>query len=103
VRVYTNVNKAQGTSTYFAKGYEYVSGYADIDYGSASYNIPIVSPGNTSGYYDYGRIKLSEVPGGDHLAGLCCGINANPISKAAWQFARIHTPRQAYNGARASP
>jgi hypothetical protein len=92
-RFYTNVNGSQGTSPFFATGYEYVSGYAGIDsYGA-------IASSGTGGAYDYGYIKLTSVDGGDHVGGLCCGDQENPISKATWQFARIHTPRQAYNGA----
>lgn len=91
-RFYTNVNNSQGTSPFFAKGYEYVSGYADIASAGAHFN-------TTTNLYDYGYVQLAPTTGGDHLAGLCCGDMENPISKGAWHFARIHTPMQAYNGA----
>ncbi len=68
-----------------ATSYEYVSGYTKIlSSGLAS---------AVSGQYLYGYIKLWDTT--DKKAGLT--VNVNPISKAAWQFGRLHTPRLVYD------
>lgn len=66
------------------QGNEYVSGYADglKDYGYA----PAVN-----GFHEYGYVQFNFVHVDDN------GRNVNPVSKAALQFARVNTPRQAYN------
>ena len=60
------------------KNYEYVSGYVGVDdYG-------VIKNGTN---YDFGWIKLAETFQGDGSL-----IDVNPITKAAWQFGRLHTP-----------
>lgn len=70
------------------KNFEYVTGFAEID-GSG-----LKAHNATSGYYNYGYIKLKEVNQGqkDFTA------NVNPISKAAWYFARTQLSDLVYNG-----
>jgi len=60
--------------------YEYVPGYADID------SIKVVNP-------HLGAIKLNMVNSNDPFVG-----NANPVSIASWQFARLNLPQIAYPG-----
>jgi hypothetical protein len=67
--------------------YEYVSGYAEIE------NSGLKSYMDPNGYYNYGWIKLKEVNQGD--AGITADVN--PISKAAWHFARTYLPELIYN------
>ncbi|MCF8220103.1 MAG: hypothetical protein K9I97_01340 [Cryomorphaceae bacterium] len=67
--------------------YEYVSGYADID------TFGMKSSGSAGADYDYGWIKLKEVNQGDAES----TVNVNPISKAAWHFARVNAPQMVYN------
>jgi hypothetical protein len=68
--------------------FEYVSGYSEIaDYGLSSQT-------QTSGSYEYGWVRLKNVCRGDNKDGSNC-FKANPISKAAWLYARIHNPREA--------
>jgi hypothetical protein len=67
-------------------GYEYVNGYADIEtYGICSDNA------------NYGYVQLKLVQG--EKTGPLIASEENPISKAAWQYARLRTPRIAYNKA----
>jgi hypothetical protein len=64
--------------------YEYVSGYATIQqYGVRSCN-PV-----GSGNYNFFYVKLKNVAIGDNSS----TTNVNPISKAIWQFGRVHCPR----------
>ncbi len=65
-------------------GYEFVNGYADIH----SYGVSSDNP-------DYGYIQLKLVQG--EKTGILVASEENPISKAAWQYARLKTPRIAYN------
>jgi hypothetical protein len=67
--------------------YEYVNGYAEIE----SYGMK--SSGAAGGDFDYGWIKLKAVNQGD--AGVT--LDVNPISKAAWHFARSNAPQMVYN------
>lgn len=61
---------------------DYVSGYAEIDeYGFVS---------GTSGGRAWIKLKEVKEDGG-------ASADANPISKAAWQFARMHNPKLAYS------
>ena len=70
------------------EGYEYVNGYATIkDYGVCQDNN---DEPNFNG--KYGWIQLDLVP--QEKNG---NRDEHPISKAAWQFARLKTPREAYN------
>jgi hypothetical protein len=64
-------------------GYEFVQGYCDID-------IPSCTITTVSGV-TYGCIKLVNVKQSKVNTTL-----ENPISKAAWQMARLHTSRDAY-------
>lgn len=86
-RALININAPAGVRD------EYISGYADKNsFGFAS--TTIAGPGNSQ-YYTHGYIQLKDICIGD---GTDCGLSAvNPISKAAWQFARMHTPREAFN------
>jgi hypothetical protein len=68
--------------------YEFVPGYAEIqDYG--------VATTVTGGSYTHGYIKLKAVNLSDSK--LVPGEDANPISRTAWQFARLYMPIDAYN------
>jgi hypothetical protein len=72
-------------------GNDFVSGYAKdiISYGVTDYTTETIGGLD---YYTYGYIQLQSVTINDNSGG-----NVNPISKAAVQFARINTPRQAFN------
>jgi hypothetical protein len=74
------------------KTYEYVPGYASIDFDETNGNSPygVVA----SGQYYMGFIHLKTVNLEDNPPNT---IQVNPISKAAWQFARLNAPRIAYN------
>lgn len=67
--------------------YEYISGYAEID------TFGMKSSGSAGADYNYGWIKLKEVNQGDVES----TVNVNPISKAAWHFARANAPQMVYN------
>lgn len=71
-----------------AKGnYEYVSGYAEVETGGiAQYE---------NGYPKYGYIKLKNAKTGDWQNK---NEQVNPISKAAWGYARKFLPSLAHNG-----
>ncbi|MES2394412.1 MAG: hypothetical protein V4549_00310 [Bacteroidota bacterium] len=70
-------------------GYDYVSGYASgiKSYGYATDASTIIGSSYTYGYIQLNNTTIED-NGGDPV---------NPITKAAIQFARINTPRQAYN------
>jgi len=70
---------------------EYVAGYATLDAGDP---YGAVSP--SSGNYTLGYIKLAQKIMEDHPADLNPLDVVNPISKAAWQFARLNNPTIAY-------
>lgn len=67
--------------------YEYVSGFAEIE------NWGMKSSGASGADYDYGWVMLKSVNQGD--AGIT--DNVNPISKAAWHFARANASHMVYN------
>lgn len=76
------INKKADQSV--AVGYEYVNGYADIDrVSSDKYGVC------SDGIHGFVRLKpvAKEKSSGAE----------NPISKSAWQYARLRTPRIAYN------
>jgi len=76
--------KLNGTNDGGNDKYEYVSGYARIeDFG--------IFPGNSN----YGYIKVK----GEKYDQFSAWENANPISKAAWQFTMLNTPEIAFPGA----
>lgn len=83
-RFYTNVNNKPNQHLY-----EYVSGYTELEEGAANCGALLNA---TTGTYDIGWVKIRKVPVGDSGSDV-----ANPISKAAWQFSRIYTPKFAYN------
>jgi hypothetical protein len=70
--------------------YEYVSGYFDVDdksgagYGGAGVN--------GGGDYEYGWLRVKEVLIGDRSGSDTC----NPFCKAAWQYGRLHLPRDVW-------
>lgn len=74
-------------------GKEYVNGYIpryDRDNGnSENFDIQLYSTPGSSGNYDHGVIVLKK----KYSIG---SVVVNPIVKAALQFARIHTPREAF-------
>ena len=76
------------------KDYEYVQGYYDLA-SSDSYGAVLGNSGN----YEYGYIKFRTACTKDREASSngSCGIlknEANPISKAAWQFVRLNLPKK---------
>lgn len=73
----------------FPVGKEYVSGYAEKIWVSGFAKDPSTI---INGEYTYGFIQLKDIDIGDKPI----SENVNPISKAAIQFARINTPKQAY-------
>ncbi|MGB0176880.1 MAG: hypothetical protein ACPF9D_06925, partial [Owenweeksia sp.] len=69
----------------FDGNHEYVSGYLKVeDVGFATYT--------SEGYYHYGYVKVKKVTLDDDEG----SENVHPISKAGWQFARIHNPELAF-------
>lgn len=88
-RFYTKVNGSTATSS---NGFEYVSGYGKI------INSGVVNSVNYSAsttVADYGWVQLDEVNRGDKDGnGL---LKENPVTKAAWQFGRMHTPRMVFS------
>lgn len=67
--------------------YEYVPGYVEFtDYG--------VATASADGAYTHGFVRLKEVGIGKNEQG---SDQVNPISRAAWQYARLYLPRVAYN------
>lgn len=84
-RVKTNVNHGSNPK------YEYVSGYASIE--KASNGKYLAGATNlTGGGYTHGWIKLAAEPLNDSGT-----PQVNPISKSAWFFSRMNTPRYAFN------
>ncbi|MGQ3014851.1 MAG: hypothetical protein ACT6QS_14165 [Flavobacteriales bacterium] len=76
-RFLMNVNKPNDPK------YEYVSGYAEIDYGSSS------NYGMTDATTAYVKIKnIQPTP---------TGPNSSPFAFAGWSFSRMNTPEYAYN------
>lgn len=77
--------------------YEYVSGYADLD--DSGYSGSTANSGAcgvaaaSSGYYNYGWVRLKNVPIGDREGSSEC----NPICKANWQYGRLQMPRKVWN------
>ncbi len=77
--------------------YEYVRGYYDLESGSEC-----GASKGSSGFYDVGFVKLKLTCTNDREAknGNCTtaidGVEteANPISKAAWQFTRLNLPKK---------
>jgi len=67
--------------------YEYVPGYVTME----SYGIVDPSASGTT-HYEYAWIKLKTVPIGDRVG----SDQVHPISKAAWQFGRLHLPRKVW-------
>ena len=90
-RFFTNMNNgAEYMSGNTAdKKNEYVSGYAEVDRSDPHFM------GKVSG--NIGYIKIKTVPVSDKPGGLGAAMNINPITKAAWQFSRINTPKYAFN------
>jgi hypothetical protein len=81
-KFFINLNKKGGE-----EAFEYVPGYAKIDnnqYGAV--------PSSQGANYTHGWVRLKESGVRTHGG----GDGVNPISKAAWQFARLYTPRIAY-------
>jgi hypothetical protein len=66
------------------QGYEFVNGYCEID-----------GKGICSNNSNYGYVHVKAVKG-DNFGVLATGHQENPISKAAWQFGRLKTPRKAF-------
>lgn len=75
--------------TNVVKNYEYVSGYATIT-GSGV----VTGAGST---YTYGWIDISTVKTGDIGASVYTNTDVSPISRAAWQFGRLYTPRMVWD------
>jgi hypothetical protein len=69
--------------------FDYVSGYAELD-GSDTYGF--VNSGASQ--YEYGYVRLKPVKKGDKKTN---ATDAHPISRAAWNFARIHNPELAFS------
>jgi hypothetical protein len=82
------LTKVNGSST--SGGYEYVSGYSKI-WNSGVVNTS-AAPAN---HADYGWIQLKTVNRGDKDGN--GAIQENPITKAAWQFGRMHTPKSVFS------
>lgn len=79
--------------------YDYVSGYAKIDFPGSGFLIPGTDPNKiytigTQSYVKYAYIKVKPVGIQDDVT----GIKVNPIQKAGWQFIRSYLPRIAYPG-----
>jgi hypothetical protein len=66
---------------------EYVSGYAELDFSNCGLRTA------TGSNYTVGYVKLKDVRVKDDNVSQEC----NAISKAAWQFSRIQTPRYAFH------
>lgn len=102
-RDYITANYLNGiTDLYFrflvdmtkAGDWEYVSGYLDI----ADYGVVSNSAFMPNSEYTYGYIKLDPVCSGDPDDNTCLTSNkVHPISKAAWQFGRLHTPKKVWD------
>ncbi len=72
---------------------EYVSGYAEIETNPITGDVWAGATRNGgSGPYTHGYVRVKLVPLNDSGT-----PDTQPISKAAWQFSRIQTPRYAYN------
>ena len=73
--------------------YEYVSGYAQIDWNETDpYGVVAPSSYGGSGDYVIGFVRLKQIGANDD------GLpKVNPISKAAWQFGRLNTPRTVWD------
>ena len=78
------------------ESYEYVSGYTNLDQGGVIENSVQEIRGDD--YYTYAYVKLKPV-GLKSDEPKNNGSSVNPISKSAWQFARMHLPRVAYDQA----
>ncbi|MGQ3012528.1 MAG: hypothetical protein ACT6QS_02370 [Flavobacteriales bacterium] len=76
-RFLMNVNKPSSPK------YEYVSGYAEIDYSSTA-NYGMINP--TTGFVKIRNMQPTPA-----------GVNSSPFAYAAWSFSRVQTPEYAYN------
>jgi len=83
------VNLSSGTNVN-PPSYEFVSGYATI----VASGVVSSNGTDSQGNYQYGYVQLAT-SGAKTLTS--DGDQVNPISKAAWQFARLYLPRIAYN------
>lgn len=81
-RTYIQVNGANNN------GYEYVSGYADVDPGTVQYD-----PIHQAIFFKLKQVPLSNNPA---LAGLSTNM-VNPLQLAAVNFGRMKTSREAFN------
>jgi len=90
-----------GNGGVFGQDYEYVSGYGEIEYGyddstttETKDDYGVVSSSASPNAYDYGFVKIRNVCVGDKdVVNKPNCPQVNPISKAAWQFGRLHTPQ----------
>jgi len=90
-----NMRVSNATNAYEPEKYDDVSGYAQIFSSGLSQVVNNSSP-YTATVYQYGYIQLKNVCKGDRKDGSNC-VLANPISKATWQYARLHCQREALN------
>lgn len=82
------INITNGNISNWQDG-EYVSGYCNIDRGSPSYFGTFVDPGNSSNMCGWVRVKKEDLSES-------AGMQINPISRAAWNFAKLYLPRKAF-------
>lgn len=72
-----------------AQAYEYVPGYMEYDHHGVVTDQTIQIGGQSHYYLAY--VKIKDVKVSNSLSG-----NAHPVSKAAWQFARLYLPYVAF-------
>ncbi|MCB9232142.1 MAG: hypothetical protein H6581_10790 [Bacteroidia bacterium] len=77
--------------------FEYIPGYAEIEKDAQGKLVAGVDPNSTdvNGNFLKGYVKLKSVGIGDNDNS---NLQVNPISKAAWQTARIYLPKLVYPG-----
>lgn len=88
---YVNTGSDHSNLNFGYDGHEFIHGYAEIDRNPA--NNLVIGGISTIGGTDYGYVKVKMV----RESKTSTFAFENPISKAAWQFARTRTPKQAYN------
>lgn len=69
-------------------GYEFVNGYAEIDRTAGSWYGTMSANGKQYGYVKVKPVRQSK---------LRPGVEEHPVSKAAWQMARLFTSKDAYS------
>jgi hypothetical protein len=88
VKVNCGANSDISSVNYNLSGYEFVNGYAEIDKSNPTNYGGVTTLNNVN----YGWVKIKSVRQSKNN-----NTQESPISKTAWQMARLHTPKDAYS------